>query len=121
MTSWDYRTIKVNLQAGKQRITLKSMGEGCNVDWFTLGNKAAIPPAPSTLLFHLFPIPVKDILNVDTDEENFEVTVFDMQGGCIYKNSNEKMIDSKNWPQGMYLLQLQTKSGKNQWSKIIKK
>ena len=121
LTSWDYRTIKVNLQAGKQRITLKSMGEGCNVDWFTLGNKAAIPPAPSTLLFHLFPIPVKDILNVDTDEENFEVTVFDMQGGCIYKNSNEKMIDSKNWPQGMYLLQLQTKSGKNQWSKIIKK
>jgi hypothetical protein len=121
LSNWELRSMQVNLPIGKQQITIKSMGEGCNVDWFTFKDitNAATPTVESPV-YRIFPLPVKNILNIEINEDSFEVTVFDMQGRCVYRNSNEKMIDSNNWAQGMYLFHLQTKSGKNQWSKIIK-
>jgi hypothetical protein len=120
LSNWDIRTMKVNLSSGKQQITIKSMGEGCNVDWLTFKEITNGTASAETSLLRLFPLPVKDNLNVETNEENFEITVFNMQGVCIYQNSNQKIIDIKSWQKGMYLFQFLPKSGRKQCLKIIK-
>jgi len=96
------------------------MGEGCNVDWLTFKEITNGTASAETSLLRLFPLPVKDNLNVETNEENFEITVFNMQGVCIYQNSNQKIIDIKSWQKGMYLFQFLPKSGRKQCLKIIK-
>jgi hypothetical protein len=122
LSSWSYRTFRLSLPAGKQRITLKSMGEGCNIDWLSFGkvDTTAIANIVTDVNFHLFPNPVEDILNIETNESNFKILIFDTFGRCLYKAENEKSINMDKLKEGIYLVQLISNSGKKQISRIIK-
>ncbi|WP_159038500.1 T9SS type A sorting domain-containing protein [Brumimicrobium mesophilum] len=54
----------------------------------------------------IYPNPTTDVLNIATDEVNFEGILMNTQGQTVLKFNNEKMIHVGDLPIGVYYLQL---------------
>jgi len=121
LTSWGYRTLIVTLPAGKQTIQLKSMGEGCNLDWFTFANiNTAVQNVEISRLFCLYPNPMGDILYLDTQENTHDIRITDTLGKVVFQGTNEKEINTSNFNKGIYIYQLTFNDGKKISGKILK-
>jgi len=121
LTSWGYKSMTVNLPAGKQIIELKSMGEACNVDWFSFAPiNTAIQNVQSSRVFNLYPNPMGDVLNIDTQENTKDITIFDALGKVTYHGTNEKQVNTKVYTRGMYIVQVTFNDGKKLSGKIMK-
>ena len=121
LTSWDYRSMTVTLPAGKQTIQLKSMGNACNLDWFTFAPvSTAVNNVESSKVFNLYPNPVKDVLNIDTQENTTNIQIFDAMGKVVYHGTNEKQVNTKNFSNGLYVVQATFSDGKKSEGKIMK-
>ncbi len=61
-------------------------------------------------LFHLFPNPTSTVLNVQTTQENYEITVFDILGRTVKKFSrnNSTSIEVTDLKKGLYFFKMQT-------------
>ena len=62
--------------------------------------------------FKVYPNPTTDFLNILTDEQILEVSIFDINGKQILK-LNEKRLDVSNLTSGIYLIEVKTASGKS--------
>jgi hypothetical protein len=121
LTTWGYRSLKVTLPAGKQMIQIKSMGEGCNVDWFTFKNiDTAVQNVDASPVLNLYPNPVGDILYVETQESTKEIRILNTLGKTVYKGTNEKQVNTKNFSNGIYIIQATFENGKKVSSRIMK-
>jgi len=69
--------------------------------------------------FSVYPNPTSDYLNIQSEEEILEVTIFNLQGKQILK-SNIERVDVSNLTSGIYLIEIKTNSGKA-FRKFIKK
>jgi hypothetical protein len=121
LTSWDYRTLKVTLPAGKQNLKLKSLGYGCNIDWFTFkAIDTAVQSVESSKVFNLYPNPMGDVLNIDTQENTNSIKIFDTVGKVIFQGTNEKQVNTKNFTKGLYVVQVTFGDGVKQSAKVMK-
>ena len=121
LTSWGYRTLTVSLPAGRQTIQLKSMGEGCNIDWFTFANiNTGIGDVESSPVLNLYPNPIEDVLNIDTQESTSDIKIFDSLGKVVYRGTNEKSVNTMSFNKGIYVVQVTFDNGKRISSKILK-
>jgi len=121
LTSWGYRNLIVTLPAGKQTIQLKSMGEGCNLDWFTFAAiNTAVQNVESSRAFNLYPNPMGDVLHIDTHEGSYDIMISDMLGKVVFKGANEKDVNTSCFNKGIYFVQLTFSDGKKLLRKIMK-
>lgn len=121
LTSWDYRTLKVTLPAGKQNLKLKSMGYGCNVDWFTFkAIDTAVQNVDASPVLNLYPNPVGDMLSIDSQENTREIRIRDMLGKTIYLGTTEKQVNTEKFSKGIYTVQVTFQNGKKLSTKIMK-
>ncbi len=121
LTSWGYRSLKVTLPAGKQMIQIKSMGEGCNVDWFTFANiNTSVREIQASAIVNLYPNPMGDVLNIDTQENTKNIKIFNTIGKVVFEGTNEKTVNTKYFERGLYVVQLTFENGKSLTEKIIK-
>jgi hypothetical protein len=121
LNNWDYRTLSVTLPAGKQTIKLKSMGEGCNVDWLTFAKINTLIEKQNDLSgLKLYPNPVNEILNIETSSELNEIKMFDSTGRIIFYGKGKKTIDTTNLSKGVYVVQLTLDNGVTKTASIIK-
>ncbi|MEO6303698.1 MAG: PKD domain-containing protein [Bacteroidia bacterium] len=67
----------------------------------------------------LFPNPVKDVLTIENNATDFNVSIIDLYGKVIYTGTNAKNINVQNFNAGIYFVKI---SGNNfsKTSKIIK-
>jgi hypothetical protein len=121
LTSWGYRNMTVTLPAGKQTIQLKSMGEGCNLDWFTFAPlNTAVNTIEASRVFNLFPNPMGNVINIDTQESTSTIKIFNTVGKIVFQGTNEKQIDTRNFTKGVYIVQLTFCNGETLSGKIMK-
>lgn len=121
LTSWGYRNMTVTLPAGKQIMQLKSMGEGCNLDWFTFAPvNTAVNTIESSKVFNMYPNPMSDVLNIDTQESTNTIKIFDTVGKVVFRGTNEKQVNTKNFSKGMYVVQVTFGNGEKVSGKIMK-
>ncbi|WP_177762164.1 T9SS type A sorting domain-containing protein [Flavobacterium sp. I3-2] len=71
------------------------------------------------IVFSMYPNPTSDYLNIHTEEQILDVTIFNVQGRQVLK-SNENRLDVSNFTSGIYLIEVKTNSGKAV-NKFIKK
>lgn len=74
----------------------------------------------SDIELSVFPNPVTDVLKVNTDHSNFEVTLYDPLGRTLISKNNLKEIDVVNLPAGIYFLQISVNNELVKSFKIIK-
>ena len=97
------------------------MGEGCNIDWFTFAPvNTDVPNVESSRMFNLYPNPMDDILNIDTQENIYEIRMYNILGKMVYQGMSEKQIDTKDFKKGTYFVQLTFNDGKKISGKILK-
>jgi hypothetical protein len=121
LTSWGYRSLKATLPAGKQTITLKSMGEGCNVNWFTFkALDTAVQTVESSPNVNLYPNPMGDNLYIDTKAITTKIFIFNVLGKQVFVGKNEKKVDTKNLNSGIYVVKLDFENGPSILRKIMK-
>jgi len=97
--------------------------EGINqvfsVDGFCSENLGVETPQASSLKY--FPNPVKDILQIATDEQIDSVKIYNIEGrevsGFIVSNKN---IDMQSLATGIYMVKLQLENGNSENFKIVK-
>ena len=106
---------------------------GASYGWMTISPTPTQPslpvPAidPATLSnqneqkieFKIYPNPTSDYLNIHTEEQILDVTIFNVQGRQILKSTEER-LDVSNLTSGIYLIEVKTNSGKAV-NKFIKK
>ena len=121
LTSWGYRTLKVTLPGGKQDLKLKSLGYGCNIDWFTFKTiDTAVQPVESSPIVNLYPNPIGDNLYINTQENTTKIVIYNVLGKKVFEGTNEKKIDTKNLERGIYVVKLDFDNGKTVSTKIMK-
>ena len=68
----------------------------------------------------LYPNPVIDIVNVDSQVNPKVVEIFNAEGKSVWKG-NSKTISFKTYPTGIYILKIEFEDGKKVQQKLIKK
>ncbi len=63
--------------------------------------------------FSIYPVPSSDFLNINTSENNYSVSIFNLQGQLILQKENNNgfhKVDLVNLSSGMYLLELKSEN-----------
>ncbi|MEZ0129179.1 T9SS type A sorting domain-containing protein, partial [Flavobacterium sp. LBUM151] len=68
----------------------------------------------------IYPNPVSDILNIKTQEEVLNVTVYDITGKSINTKVNNNQIDVSSFTKGIYIINIATENA-SYVQKFIKK
>ncbi|MEP5340429.1 MAG: T9SS type A sorting domain-containing protein [Algibacter sp.] len=63
-------------------------------------------------VIEIYPNPVSNHLNIQTELLNFQFLIFDLKGSLLYKESNKSIIDITPFTNGMYLLEIINKKTK---------
>jgi hypothetical protein len=70
-------------------------------------------------LFTIYPNPVKDVLNIESDKQIEEILVFNIQGQLVLSSKNLNQVDASNLPIGQYLVKA-TSDGLTHTNKFVK-
>lgn len=71
----------------------------------------------------VYPNPVKDVLNINTNTNVAQIFVFNASGQKVYEqkaSSKSPKIDVSKWPTGVYMIQVIDEKGNAKTSKLIK-
>jgi PKD repeat protein len=100
-------------------------GNGCS-DSTTLEITVDIATSVSKLSKEeasIFPNPIQDEITISmSNADNYQIEIFNLSGSLIYNsitNGNQISIDSSEWPNGTYIIQISSESG-TQSQKVIK-
>lgn len=69
----------------------------------------------------VYPNPVSDVLNVQSDKEIKTIQLISAEGKLIKKNLNSNQIKLNGLPNGIYFMKIELQNGKILFKKIIKK
>lgn len=116
---WEYKTMHVFLPSGKQQICLKSMGEGCKIDWFSIDKTNTLVKNHKTFPI-LYPNPFNNFINIDSSIEIEKFSVYNIVGHCVFMGKSTKQITTHNLPEGMYCIELTFHNGSKEKFKFIK-
>lgn len=69
----------------------------------------------------VYPNPVTDLINIDSNEKNYKINIFDVLGQKIINNQETNRIDFSNFPTGIYLLKISFDDKESQIIRFLKK
>ena len=70
---------------------------------------------------NFYPIPVSDILTIESENEILKIEIFNELGQMILYNSNQNSINLLNLSSGMYFCKVTDKNNISEMKKILKK
>ena len=117
--SWETVSASTTLNEGSYKLRMKVIQPGFNLNWIEFdhtGNSMGLNDNFITD-FRLYPNPANDLINLDTQLENFKIEIFDLLGKKLFESHNLKIIDVNNYDKGTYLLKVS--SGYNSNSKLF--
>jgi len=83
------------------KLTVQKYNLGLGVEKLTLSNNTV----------NLYPNPVEEILNIETEEQVLSTSILSVDGRLIKSTSKANSISVKELPQGIYLVKVQTEKG----------
>ena len=119
---WATQQCKATFDAGKQKIRIDFKRGGLKLNWWEI-NKNETPSKVEAVAENralLYPSPFTDVLNIDSPENTKEIRIYNLLGKIIYQGINEKQIDTKQFNNGIYVIQLTFEDGKKLTQKIMK-
>lgn len=81
----------------------------------------AVNDTNNTKDFAIYPNPVKDYLQLDIDEKEFEISIFDSTGKLVHQSKNSQKVNVSSLSDGIYILHAQFKDEKVSKKFIVKK
>ena len=117
--TWETVSASTTMNEGSYKLRMKVIQPGFNLNWIEFdytGNSMGINDNFITD-FRLYPNPANDLINLDTQLDNFKVEIFDLLGKKLFESYNLKIIDVTNYDKGTYLLKVS--SGYNSNSKLF--
>ncbi len=106
--------------AGKRYYIIDYAGTKEPAAWQRPPESASDTNEIESFAVRIFPNPVVSTLNIDTDETDFLVQLFDMTGRKILEKSGEKSIPVGNLSNGTYIVKVIKQNGQSARIKIIK-
>ncbi len=58
--------------------------------------------------FSVSPNPSSTFVNIITDKQNYSVSIFNMNGVKVFQGQNIKTVDSTNFPEGLYIMNIES-------------
>jgi len=119
---WATQQCKATFDAGKQKIRIDFKRGGLKLNWWEI-TKNETPSKVEPVFDNkalLYPSPFTDVLNIDSPENTTEIRIYNLTGMIIYQGTNEKQIDTKQFNNGIYVIQLTFEDGKKLTQKIMK-
>jgi len=119
---WATQQCKATFDAGKQKIRINFKRGGLKLNWWEITKSDVLLKAETVTENNVsvYPNPVEDILNINSEEKTKEIKIFDTLGKTIYLGTTEKQIDTKKFEKGIYVVQLTFENGKKQSIKVLK-
>ena len=117
--TWETVSATTNLSEGSYKLRLKVIQSGFNLNWIEFdftGNSMGMNDNQINFM-KLFPNPVNEVLNLNTQYQIFTIEIFDMLGKKIFEAENLNSINVKYFEDGVYLLKIS--SGNNSHSKLF--
>ena len=117
--TWQTVSATTNLSEGSYKLRLKVVQSGFNLNWIEFdftGNSMGMNDNQINFM-KLFPNPVNEVLNLNTEYQIFTIEIFDMLGKKILEAENLNSINVKYYEDGVYLLKIS--SGNNSHSKLF--
>ena len=117
--TWQTVSATTNLSEGSYKLRLKVVQSGFNLNWIEFdftGNSMGMNDNQINFM-KLFPNPVNEVLNLNTEYQIFTIEIFDMLGKKIFEADNLNSINVKYFEDGVYLLKIS--SGNNSHSKLF--
>jgi hypothetical protein len=89
-----------------------------NLNWIS-GDTITVDPVAITSIeknnIQVYPNPVNDILNIQSEQPVFEIVILDMHGAVVYRENTsgifQKQLDLQALPKGVYVVKLTSASG----------
>ena len=106
--TWETVSASTTLNEGSYKLRMKVIQPGFNLNWIEFdytGNSMALNDNFITD-FRLYPNPANDLINLDTQLDNFKVEIFDLLVKKLFESYNLKIIDITNYDKGTYLLKV---------------
>lgn len=119
---WTTQQTKATFDAGKQKVRINFKRGGLKLNWFEI-TKNEVPSRLEPIVENkasVYPNPVVDVLNIESDVNTKEIKLFDMLGKIHYRGTHEKQINTANLEKGTYILELTFDDGKQQSVKVLK-
>lgn len=83
-------------------------------------NTTSVAELSAADLIHVYPNPTSGEINFEIRYEGeFATALYDPSGRQIATGNNQKKLDLSNYPNGLYLLKIQTADGQNAQQKIL--
>ena len=122
--TWQTISQEIQFSAGIHTIAITSTTGGFNLNWMNISLKpASVEDIINNNVFTIYPNPVSDILTVNSTEELNSISIYNINGQCVYQLSNlanNLTLNLKNLPSGLYSI-IATKHKNNiQLKKFIK-
>ncbi|MDP4238574.1 MAG: glycosyl hydrolase [Bacteroidota bacterium] len=119
---WSTQQCKATFDAGKQRVRIDFKQGGLKLNWWEITKNEAPSKVEAVVEnnISIYPNPVNDVLNIDTQQSISNIKILDSLGKVVYQGTNEKQVNTKNLSKGMYVVQLTFHDGKKLSCKILK-
>ena len=69
----------------------------------------------------VYPTNITDVINVQTAEKEFTVSIYNQLGSLIVENQNTRSIQASHLPAGLYIVKVQTAGGESSLNKVFKR
>jgi len=119
---WSTQQCKANFDAGKQKIRINFKQGGLKLNWWEI-TKSDTPMKIETVEEKnvlVYPNPIGDVLNINSEDKTKEIKIFDTLGKIIYLGTTEQQINTTKFEKGIYICQLIFSDGKKVSVKIMK-
>ena len=106
--TWQTVSATTNLSEGSYKLRLKVVQSGFNLNWIEFdftGNSMGMNDNQINFM-KLFPNPVNEVLNLNTEYQIFTIEIFDMLGKKIFEAENLNSINVGHFEEGIYLLKI---------------
>ncbi|MCL1868150.1 MAG: carbohydrate-binding protein, partial [Paludibacter sp.] len=119
---WFTQSCKVNFQQGQQKIRLKFTKGGLRINWWEISqNDIDAAPEIEVNNINVYPNPVKDLLHIQTFDNDVNVTLCDIFGKTVFSGKLiNGVIDITSLSVGMYILNIENSNKEIKVQKIIK-
>ncbi|MDR4988864.1 MAG: T9SS type A sorting domain-containing protein [Bacteroidales bacterium] len=79
--------------------------------WGEYGDDTSVPEVIEEHMLAIYPNPAASLLNIQSNLDVIDVTVYDITGRSLIRMNNTNVVDVSNLPNGMYIIQVRTLEG----------
>ena len=106
--TWETVSASTNLMEGSYKLRMQVIQPGFNLNWIEFdyeGNSMTIDENVVSE-FRLFPNPAGNHINLEIEQTDFKVEIFDFVGKKVFQSINTNTIDIKELQKGVYLIKV---------------